>query len=182
MVLFCTEEFWSVTFIYSPKAQAFKDITVIRSAITIFPLLALPVIFYNLLVFVSAATNAGPVILESGVAVSPLVGMLGGPLISIPMMSGVSWQLSGGELLVLLSVCLLFLEILKSTSTGTATIINHGVSMMIFIICLVEFLSWPHFATSTFFIIMVMTLLDVLSGVVVTIISARRDFAVEDGF
>jgi len=40
----------------------------------------------------------------------------------------------------------------------------------------------PNFATSAFFIIMVMTLLDVLAGVVVTIVSARRDFAVGEGF
>ena len=33
----------------------------------------------------------------------------------------------------------------------------------------------PAFATTPFFLILVMTLLDVLAGVVVTIISARRD-------
>ncbi|MES1202739.1 MAG: hypothetical protein ABUS57_14985, partial [Pseudomonadota bacterium] len=33
----------------------------------------------------------------------------------------------------------------------------------------------PAFATSTFFFILVMALLDVLAGVVVTIVSARRD-------
>ena len=54
--------------------------------------------------------------------------------------------------------------------------------MMLFIVCLVQFLLLPNFATSAFFIIMVMTLLDVLAGVVVTIVSARRDFAVGEGF
>jgi len=47
--------------------------------------------------------------------------------------------------------------------------------MLVFIICLVEFLLHPAFATSVFFVILVMALLDVLAGVVVTIISARRD-------
>lgn len=72
----------------------------------------------------------------------------------------------------------LFLEILKSTSTGTATIVNHGISLLLFILCLVQFLLMPNFATSTFFILMSMTLLDVLAGVIVTIVSARRDFGV----
>ena len=59
---------------------------------------------------------------------------------------------------------------------------NHAVSMILFIVCLVEFLLHPNFATSAFFIVMVMTLLDVLAGVVVTIVSARRDFGVGEGF
>lgn len=83
-----------------------------------------------------------------------------------------------GDAIVLLAVIFLFLEILKSTSTGTATIINHGISLLIFILCLVQFLLMPNFATSTFFILTAMTLLDVLAGVIVTIVSARRDFGV----
>jgi len=62
-----------------------------------------------------------------------------------------------------------FVEILKSTSTGLSTIANHAVSMLVFIVCLVEFLLMPNFQTSTFFILTVMSLLHVLAGVVVTI-------------
>jgi hypothetical protein len=87
----------------------------------------------------------------------------------------VHWVVSFGDLLVLLSLLLLFIELLKSTSTGTAAIFNHALSMLVFIVCLVEFLLAPAFATSVFFTILVMSLLDVLAGVVVTIVSARRD-------
>ena len=52
--------------------------------------------------------------------------------------------------------------------------------MLVFIICLVEFLLLANFQTSVFFILTVMCLLDVLAGVVVTIVSARRDFSVGD--
>ena len=38
-----------------------------------------------------------------------------------------------------------------------------------------EFLLAPAFATSTFFLLGVMVLLDVLAGFIVTIVSARRD-------
>ena len=81
-----------------------------------------------------------------------------------------------GDVLVLLALILLFIELLKSTSTGTAAIFNHALSMLVFIICLVEFLLHPAFATSTFFVILVMALLDVLAGFIVTIIASRRDF------
>jgi hypothetical protein len=97
------------------------------------------------------------------------------PFLQMTMASGAHWVMTFGDVMVLLSILLLFIELLKSTSTGTAAIFNHALSMLVFIICLVEFLLHPAFATSVFFIIMIMSLLDVLAGVVVTIISARRD-------
>jgi hypothetical protein len=99
----------------------------------------------------------------------------------IGMVSGANWLISSGDILVILSLAFFFVEILKSTSTGTASIANHAVSMIVFIICLIEFLLFPNFATSVFFILTIMSLLDVLAGVVVTIISARRDFTVGEG-
>ena len=135
----------------------------------VFPLLLIPVLIYNIWAF--GASVGGP---EGAAA---FVAQLTHPqhpwLIS--MASGAQWQVSSGDMFVLLSMILLFIELLKSTSTGTAAIFNHALSMLVFIICLVEFLLHPAFATTPFFLILVMTLLDVLAGVVVTIISARRD-------
>lgn len=165
------------------RAVSKRKGTYMRSLMSVFPLLAIPVIFYNFLAFFagdgSAAIDAAA---ATGTAVSPLMDKLNAIVIEIPMISGVAWQLTGGDTLILLAIALLFMEILKSTGTGTATIMNHGVSMVLFILCLVEFLMFPNFATSPFFIVMVMTLLDVLAGVIVTIVSARRDFAVGEGF
>ncbi len=151
-----------------------------RAMLSVFPLLAIPVIIYNI---IALSVPAGAVVTSaSGNSVAPLLGQLNDVLISIGMLGSVTWELTGGDLLVLMSIALLFLEILKSTGTGTATIMNHATSMMLFIICLVQFLLLSNFATSAFFIIMVMTLLDVLAGVVVTIVSARRDLAVGESF
>jgi hypothetical protein len=47
--------------------------------------------------------------------------------------------------------------------------------MILFVICLVEFLLLRGFATSTFFLIVAMVMLDVLAGFIVTIIAARKD-------
>lgn len=150
-----------------------------RVMLSVFPLLLIPVIIYNLIAF---AGGGNPVATDAAAGVAPLVENLSKTILDLDMISGVTWELTGGEALVLFSIALLFLEILKSTSTGTATIMNHAVSLLLFIVCLVEFLMFPNFATSTFFTIMTITLLDVLAGIVVTIVSARRDFAVGEGF
>ncbi|MFN4226463.1 MAG: hypothetical protein ACK4HR_09105 [Hyphomonas sp.] len=146
----------------------------------IFPLLVIPVVLYNLIALVGGGdvqtTNAAGELVQAQVA--PIQSLLNERFLGLPMISGVEWILTKGDAIVLLAVTFLFLEILKSTSTGTATIINHGISLLLFIVCLVQFLLMPNFATSTFFILMSMTLLDVLAGVIVTIVSARRDFGV----
>lgn len=144
----------------------------------IFPLLVIPVILYNLMALVFG--GGVPPVDPTGqmVSASPMASLLNERFIGLPMISGVEWELTKGDAIVLLAVVFLFLEILKSTSTGTATIVNHGISLLLFILCLVQFLLMPNFATSTFFILMSMTLLDVLAGVIVTIVSARRDFGV----
>lgn len=159
------------------------------------PALLFPVAIYNLLALSGnqAATiipkraEDGTILTDSagneiGTFVAPLLETLEKPFMSMPMMGDVTWQLSNGDLLIVLAIFCLFWEIVKSTSTGTATIINHAISMILFIVCLVQFLLFPNFATSVFFVITLMCLLDVLAGVVVTIVSARRDFGVGEGF
>jgi hypothetical protein len=132
----------------------------------VFPLILVPVLIYNVWAFGATAANSDA---------SDVRQHLADPWARIPMASGVEWTVAFGDVLVLLALILLFIELLKSTSTGTAAIFNHALSMLVFIICLVEFLLHPAFATSVFFVILIMALLDVLAGVVVTIISARRD-------
>jgi hypothetical protein len=133
----------------------------------VFPLILIPVLIYNIWAFGSSAANRNDAEIVRG--------HLQDSWLRVPMASGVEWTVAFGDVMVILALLLLFIELLKSTSTGTAAIFNHALSMLVFIICLVEFLLHPAFATTTFFIILVMALLDVLAGVVVTIISARRD-------
>lgn len=141
----------------------------------IFPLLAIPVIIYNLMALTFRATDAVPTMGEA----------LGDPANAVARINMVSestsWAITSGDVLIVLSMGFFFVEILKSTSTRSSTIANHAVSMLVFIVCLIEFLLFPNFATSAFFILTLMCLLDVLAGVVVTIVSARRDFSVEGG-
>ena len=97
------------------------------------------------------------------------------PLLRVPMASGGQWSVTLGDLVVFVSLVILFVELLKSTGSRHIAIINHSLSMLLFIACLVEFLLFRAFATSAFFLLTLMVLLDVLAGFVMTIVTARRD-------
>jgi len=131
------------------------------------PLLFIPVAFYAIVVLSGWMGTGG------GVAAAEQA--LGDPLFSIPMVSGSSWSVGTGDLILFLGLILLFFELLKSTSSQKVAIVNHALSMILFVFCLVAFLLFPGFATSTFFLILTMVMLDVLAGFIVTIISARKD-------
>lgn len=129
------------------------------------PLLVVPVVIYNLVILIGGnAPDAVPAAVLSEV------------LLRVPMTSGAVWSISVGDLILFLSLILLFVELLKSTSSQRVAIVNHALSMVLFVVCLVEFLLLPGFAGSVFFLILTMVLLDVLAGFIVTIIASRRDF------
>ena len=130
-----------------------------------FPLLVVPLIVYNLFVFMG------------GSAMAP-AQMWAEPVFTVTMVSGLPWTLTMGDLLLTASLALLFIEVIKTTRTGTSSIVDHMLSTAVFVACLVEFLLVDQAATSTFFLLMVMALFDVMAGFSVTIRGARRDFGV----
>jgi hypothetical protein len=97
---------------------------------------------------------------------------------SVSMPSGGVWQISLGDMMLAFSLFVLFFEILKSTRTGGNSVVDHALSMIVFVVCLILFLIWPPAGTSLFFLIMLTTLIDVIAGFSVTIRSARRDYSV----
>ena len=131
------------------------------------PLLLIPVILYNIVVLFGAPGDMG---------MAQADAILRDPMFSIPMASGAQWNIGSGDLILFLGLILLFFELIKSTSSQKVAIVNHALSMVLFIVVLVEFLLIRGFATSTFFLIVVMILLDVLAGFIVTIIASRKDF------
>jgi hypothetical protein len=129
------------------------------------PFLFLPILIYNVLVLT----------MEGGFRTTEAVRQLNAELFTVPMASGQGWPVSLSDLVLSLALVILFIELLKSTTSQKAAIVNHALSMVLFVVCLVEFLLLPGFATSTFFLLALMVLLDVLAGFIVTIVSARRD-------
>ena len=129
------------------------------------PLLALPVLAYN---FVALTLAGGFGSQEATIRMTE-------PLFTIAMNSAAEWPVTLGDLLLLAGLIVLFIELLKSTTSRRTAIVNHALSMILFVVCLIEFLLLRGFATSTFFLILIMVLLDVLAGFIVTIVASRRD-------
>ena len=96
-------------------------------------------------------------------------------LFELTMLSGGVWKFNSGHLIILITLILLFIEIVKSTYTNTSSLVDHGLSMIVFVACLVEFLMTPPAATSVFFLIVVATAIDVIAGFTIGIRVAQRD-------
>ena len=102
--------------------------------------------------------------------------ILAAEVLSMELPSDAKWTLSGSDIFIIFGVIVLYLEIVKSTRTGTASILDHTFSTLVFVVFLIEFLIVQSCGTSTFFVLMLMSLLDVVSGFTVSIVAARRDF------
>src|SRR5215475_15843476 len=83
-------------------------------------------------------------------------------MFSVPLLSGKAMDVSMGDVLVLLSVLLLYVEILKSTRLSSKAIIDHILSLVLFIAMIVEFITVQRAATSTFLIITGLSFVDVI--------------------
>lgn len=123
------------------------------------PLMALVIIVYNVVVFLTGLT------MESEV-------------FSFTLISQAVWIVNIGDILLFFGFILLFLELINATRTGASTIVNHALSMLVMLVGIVEFIVLPQFGTSVFFLIVVLALFDVIAGFTVTITAARRDFTV----
>jgi hypothetical protein len=126
-----------------------------------FPLLLVPFAIYNIVVF-----------MMPGVSWT-------GTIASVHMISGADWTMTAGQALLAFALLLLFGEIMKATRIGVRTVVDHGLSLVIFLAMLVEFLLVPEAATGTFFLLLVISFVDVLGGFAVTLRTAQRDLAVQ---
>ena len=102
------------------------------------PLTIIPFILYNVLMLTGVDLSTS------------LVGD------GITMMSGGVWKFTWGDLLLLIGMVVLFIEIVKATYTGTASMIDHGLSMLVFLL-------------------MMAALIDVIAGFTIGIRVAKRD-------
>jgi len=125
-----------------------------------FPLLLIPFVIYNIFVFLFGVSDWTT------------------PHTTVHIISGGEWGIAFGDFLITLSILLLFVEILKSTRIGTRGIIDHMLSMLLFIGMIVEFLLVQQAATSTFFQIIVCSFVDVLGGFTVSVRTAQRDIGI----
>jgi len=129
------------------------------------PLLVLPVGLYNLFAFggILASHDEIQKLLQNTFS------------FTIKMFSGDMWTISLGDFLLLFGIVMLFIEVVKATRTTSKELINHGLSMVVFVVALIEFIVAKGFATSTFFFLMLLTLFDVVAGYTISIVAAEHD-------
>ena len=108
-------------------------------------------------------------------------GVWGEDLFEVTLFSDQTWQLTNGDLMVTVGLLILLVEVLRATTIHTKAITNHLISVVVLLVYAVEFVVVEEAGNSTFFILTMIALVDVLAGIVVTIRLATRDFAVDRG-
>ena len=111
-----------------------------------FPLLLIPLAIYNIIVF-----------LMPGVTLAE-------PLVTLTLMSGAGWPVTLSDILLALGILSLLLEVMKGARPGAKYLTDHLLSLIVFGAAAAEFLLWPKFGTSTFFLLSLLALVDFLSG------------------
>jgi hypothetical protein len=129
------------------------------------PLMIIPLVLYNLIVVFAGS--------------GPASGPLGGVLFKLSMLQpGAVWTFTWGDLIIFVTMLVLFAELVKATYTSSISLVDHGLSMLVFVACIVEFLVVAHAATSVFFFILLGVLIDVVAGFTIGIRVARRDLTI----
>jgi len=108
----------------------------------------------------------------------PVLKVLTDPWFSITLPSGGIWSFTLEHLFIGVALVFLFFELVKATGIGHAAIAEMAISTVVFILFLVFFLTVPSAATSLFFILTMISFIDVLAGYIIGIKVARRDFSV----
>jgi hypothetical protein len=118
-----------------------------------FPLLLIPLAIYNIIVF-----------LMPGVSLAE-------PIVTVPLVSGAEWPLTLSDMLLALGIVVLLLEVIKGARPGAKFLTDHLLSLIVFGGAAAEFLLWPRFGNSTYFLLALLALADFISGLA---LRARR--------
>ncbi|MCB1496183.1 MAG: hypothetical protein KDJ86_10385 [Bauldia sp.] len=132
--------------------------------ITAIPLTILPLILFNIVGFAGGGADWSA------------------EIFGIVMISGARWSLTLGDLMITFGIVILFLEVMKSGRTSTASVTNHILSTVVLIIYVIELVLVAFCANSVFFILTLIALFDVVAGFTITIRTASRDVNFGHGF
>jgi hypothetical protein len=94
----------------------------------------------------------------------------------VRMISGGDWSVTPAVAILAGSIVILLVEMLRAARRASRrTITDHVLSMILFVAMLVEFLTVKEVASATFFLLLVISFVDVAAGFAVSIRAARRD-------
>ena len=123
-----------------------------------FPLLLIPLAIYNIIVFLMPDVSFTD------------------PLVKLTLMSGAEWAVTLSDVLLTLGILLLLAEVIKGARPGAKYLTDHLLSLIVFGAAAAEFVLWPKFGTSTYFLLTALSLVDFLSGLALR--TRRRAVAV----
>jgi len=98
---------------------------------------------------------------------------------SVDLPSKATWEFTWGHFFLFVGLVCLFIEVVKATRTTRTEIYDHILSTLAFIVFLLEFLLVKGAGSCVFFLLMLMSLFDVIAGFTITISTARRDIALD---
>ncbi|WP_187435210.1 hypothetical protein [Bradyrhizobium cytisi] len=112
-----------------------------------FPLLLIPLAVYNIIAFLMPSVSFSDV------------------LFKVPMITGETWSVTLADLLLALGVLLLLLEVVKGARPGAKFLMDHLLSLILFGAAAAEFVMWPKFGNSTYFLLVLLAMADFLGGI-----------------
>jgi hypothetical protein len=112
-----------------------------------FPLLLIPIAIYNIVAWLMPDV--------------PLTDAM----FRLKLVSGAEWTITLSDILLALGVLLLLLEIMKGARPGSKYLTDHLLSLVLFGAAAAEFVMWPKFGTSTFFLLTLMAMVDFFGGI-----------------
>jgi hypothetical protein len=122
-------------------------------------------IFYNIVIFLPADPETG--------------SMIESVVFEFRLISGAMVKMSLNTICIIVGLHCLYFEILRASRSTASTIINHTLSMVVFIVFLVEFIVVKSAGSAAFLVMTVMSLFVVIAGFTVSISTARRDILME---
>src|SRR3569832_2659350 len=112
-----------------------------------FPLLLIPLAVYNIIAFLMPSVSFSDV------------------LFRVPMSTGEAWPVTLADLLLALGVVLLLLEVVKGARPGSKFLMDLLLSLIVFGAAAAEFVMWPKFGSSTYFLLVLLAMADFIGGV-----------------
>src|SRR4051795_399994 len=112
-----------------------------------FPLLLIPLAVYNIIAFLMPSVSFTDV------------------LFRVPMITGEAWPVTLADVMLALGVVLLLLEVVKGARPGSKFLMDHLLSLIVFGAAAAEFVMWPKFGNSTYFLLVLLAMADFLGGI-----------------
>jgi hypothetical protein len=98
-------------------------------------------------------------------------------VVQFRLASGSELMITAGDLIVGGSILVLLIEMIKAARLSRRSIVDHILSLVLFVAMLIEFLLVPEAGTGTFLLLLVISFVDVTGGFAVSIRAAQRDIS-----